>query len=191
MKNEPSNPLRFDRRRKLGRTVPRGHCWRRHPQGPGAERSSHRPQFPGPGYSPAGRRRVAGPVEAVGDEPTFIQSVLPEHLDNVDFTFFARMKTSPAIPGRWPARRAATSSTSRMRWRASPECCCARRGWSANWESPPRWSSGSYGRHCPSGCRGAGLLLLRAQKVGKIARAVVTAFEPASEHGKPGHGRIA
>ncbi len=30
-----------------------------------------------------------GQLEAVGDEPTFIQSVLPEHLDNVDFTFFA------------------------------------------------------------------------------------------------------
>src|ERR1019366_5504625 len=30
-----------------------------------------------------------GQVEAVGEEPTFIRSVLPEHLDNVDFTFFA------------------------------------------------------------------------------------------------------
>ena len=30
------------------------------------------------------------------------------------------------------------------------------------------------------------LLLLRAQKVGKIARAVATVFEPASEHGKRG-----
>ena len=28
-------------------------------------------------------------LEAVGEEPTFIQSVLPEHLENVDFTFFA------------------------------------------------------------------------------------------------------
>src|SRR6185369_5247224 len=30
-----------------------------------------------------------GQLQAVGEEPTFIQSVLPEHLDNVDFTFFA------------------------------------------------------------------------------------------------------
>src|SRR5215831_16843624 len=30
-----------------------------------------------------------GQLEAVGDEPTFIQSVLPEHMENVDFTFFA------------------------------------------------------------------------------------------------------
>ncbi len=30
-----------------------------------------------------------GQLEAVGEEPTFIQSVLPEHLENVDFTFFA------------------------------------------------------------------------------------------------------
>src|SRR5271167_3785510 len=30
-----------------------------------------------------------GQLEAVGEEPTFIRSVLPEHLENVDFTFFA------------------------------------------------------------------------------------------------------
>ena len=30
-----------------------------------------------------------GQLEAIGDEPTFIQSVLPEHMENVDFTFFA------------------------------------------------------------------------------------------------------
>ena len=30
-----------------------------------------------------------GQLEAVGEEPNFIQSVLPEHLENVDFTFFA------------------------------------------------------------------------------------------------------
>src|SRR3974390_3819240 len=30
-----------------------------------------------------------GQLEAVGDEPTFIQSVLPEHVEKVDFTFFA------------------------------------------------------------------------------------------------------
>ena len=30
-----------------------------------------------------------GQLEAVGDEPTFIQSVLPEHMEDIDFTFFA------------------------------------------------------------------------------------------------------
>src|SRR5271169_4635609 len=30
-----------------------------------------------------------GQLDAVGEEPTFIQSVLPEHLENADFTFFA------------------------------------------------------------------------------------------------------
>src|SRR6202451_3355890 len=30
-----------------------------------------------------------GQLEAVGEEPTFIQSVLPEHLENVGFTFCA------------------------------------------------------------------------------------------------------
>ena len=30
-----------------------------------------------------------GQIEQVGDEATFIQSLLPEHLTNVDFAFFA------------------------------------------------------------------------------------------------------
>ena len=30
-----------------------------------------------------------GQLDAVGDEPTFIQNVLPEHMESVDFTFFA------------------------------------------------------------------------------------------------------
>src|ERR1700733_8737574 len=30
-----------------------------------------------------------GQLQAVGEEPTFIQSVLPEHLNDVDFSFFA------------------------------------------------------------------------------------------------------
>ena len=30
-----------------------------------------------------------GQLQTIGEEPTFIQSVLPEHLENVDFTFFA------------------------------------------------------------------------------------------------------
>src|SRR6266566_4118972 len=30
-----------------------------------------------------------GQLDAVGEEPTFIQSVRPEHFDRVDFTFFA------------------------------------------------------------------------------------------------------
>src|ERR1039457_5607709 len=34
-----------------------------------------------------------GQLEAIGEEPTFIQSVLPEHLENVDFTFFAADET--------------------------------------------------------------------------------------------------
>ena len=52
-----------------------------------------------------------GQVDAVGDEPTFIQTVLPEHLENVDFTFFTADEPSPATRGRWRATQAATSST--------------------------------------------------------------------------------
>ncbi len=43
----------------------------------------------------------------MGEEPTFIQSVLPEHLENVDFTFFAADETFTR--NTWPMARKAGS----------------------------------------------------------------------------------
>ena len=48
-----------------------------------------------------------GQLEAVGEEPTFIQSVLPEHLENVDFTFFASDESFTR--NTWPMARKAGS----------------------------------------------------------------------------------
>ena len=48
-----------------------------------------------------------GQMEAVGEEPTFIQSVLPEHLENVDFTFFA--SDEDFTRSTWPMARKAGS----------------------------------------------------------------------------------
>src|SRR5215472_13729248 len=48
-----------------------------------------------------------GQLEAVGDEPTFIQSVLPEHMEGVDFTFFA--SDDKFTRGTWNLARKAAS----------------------------------------------------------------------------------
>src|ERR1039458_8958797 len=52
-----------------------------------------------------------GQLEAVGEEPTFIQSVLPEHMENVDFTFFAGDETFTR--NTWPMARKAGSDAAR------------------------------------------------------------------------------
>src|ERR1039458_6373092 len=46
---------------------------------------------------------LLGQLEAVGEETTFIQGVLPEHLENVDFTFFAADET--LTRNTWPMAR--------------------------------------------------------------------------------------
>src|SRR5208283_836636 len=45
--------------------------------------------FPAQGVRLLDDDESLGQLEAVGEEPTFIQRVLPEHLENIDFTFFA------------------------------------------------------------------------------------------------------
>src|ERR1700690_2134182 len=50
---------------------------------------------------------LLGQLEAVGEEPTFIQSVLPEHLENVDFAFFAT--DEGFTRNTWPMAKAARS----------------------------------------------------------------------------------
>jgi hypothetical protein len=88
-----------------------------------------------------------GQLEAVGDEPTFIQSVLPEHMDNVDFTFFA---SDPQFTrDTWSyAKKAgsdiidlsyyATGSVDRTRDRQSS----ARRSWKRTYTGRPPCSHG-------------------------------------------------
>src|SRR5581483_8820338 len=91
-----------------------------------------------------------GQVQAVGEEPTFIQSVLPEHLENVDFTFFA-----------------SDENYTRDTWKLASD-------------------AGSDIIDLSYALEGQPGVLLRAQKVGKLTRSIVTILEPASEHGRSG-----
>lgn len=128
-----------------------------------------------------------GQVDAVGDEPTFIQTVLPEHLENVDFTFFA-------------SDEGFTRSTFDMAKNSGSDIIdlsYALEGKDGVSLRAP-WIERELGVTPSIDFGGApvviahpaaivlALLMLRIQKVSPIARAVVTVFEPASEHGRRG-----
>ena len=128
-----------------------------------------------------------GQLQAVGEEPTFIQSVLPEHLDNVDFTFFASDENFTRET--WKMARGAGSDIIDLSYGLEGEPDVLLR---APWIErelgiTPRidFSDAPVVVAHPAAIVLA-LLLLRAQKVGKIARAIVTVLEPASEHGRRG-----
>ncbi len=128
-----------------------------------------------------------GQLEAVGEEPTFIQSVLPEHLENVDFTFFAADETFSR--NTWPMARKAGSDIIDLSYGLENEKGVLLR---APWVERelglgPRvdFTPVPVAIAHPAAVVLA-LLMLRAQKVGSIARAVATVFQPASEYGKRG-----
>jgi len=128
-----------------------------------------------------------GQVDAVGDEPTFIRSVMPEHLENVDFTFFASDESYTRDT--WQMARQASSDIIDLSYALESEP-------SVRIRSP--WVERELGVAPTIDFGGApvciahpaavvlALLLLRIKKACSIERAVVTAFEPASEHGRRG-----
>jgi len=128
-----------------------------------------------------------GQVDTVGDEPTFIQSVLPEHLENVDFTFFASDETYTR--NTWQMARNAGSDIIDLSYALESEPGVSLRA---------PWIERELGITPAIDFGGApvcvahpaavvmALLLLRLQKVDSISRAVVTILEPASEHGRRG-----
>ena len=128
-----------------------------------------------------------GQVDAVGDEPTFIQNVLPEHLEDVDFTFFASDESFTR--NTWQMARKAGSDIIDLSYALEGESGASLR---APWVERelgalPRIDfGGAPVASSSSGGHGAGAAALRVQKAGRIARAVVTALEPASEHGRRG-----
>ena len=128
-----------------------------------------------------------GQLEAVGEEPTFIQSVLPEHLENVDFTFFAADETFTR--NTWPMARKAGSDIIDLSYGLENEKgVLLRSPWverELNLSPRVDFTPVPVTIAHPAAVVLA-LLMLRAQKVGKIARAVTTIFQPASEHGKRG-----
>ena len=98
-----------------------------------------------------------GQLEAVGDEPTFIQSVLPEHLDNVDFTFFASEENFTREI--WPMARKAGSDIVDLSYALEGQAGVLLR---APWverelgATPTRALRGSDGCSSASGSSGAG-----------------------------------
>jgi len=128
-----------------------------------------------------------GQLEAVGEEPTFIQSVLPEHLENVDFTFFASDEnfTRTALP---MARKSGSDVIDLSYALEAEKGVVLRAPWierELGIAPTVSFTTTPVAIAHPAAVVLA-LLLLRAQKAGNIARAVATAFEPASERGKRG-----
>ena len=128
-----------------------------------------------------------GQLEAVGDEPTFIQSVLPEHLERVDFTFFA--SDDQFTRNIWEFAKKAGSDIIDLSYGLEGQDGVVLR---APWVereigTVPRVDLGiAPVRVAHPAAIVLALLLLRAGKAAKVARANVTAFEPASERGKRG-----
>ena len=128
-----------------------------------------------------------GQLEAVGDEPTFIQSVLPEHMDNVDFTFFA--SDAQFTRNTWNYAKKAGSDIIDLSYALEGQDGVVLR---APWiereiGKVPRVDLGSAPvRVAHPAAMVLALLLLRAGKAGKVTRSIVTVFEPASERGKRG-----
>ena len=128
-----------------------------------------------------------GQLQAVGEEPTFIQSVLPEHLENVDFTFFASDENYTRDT--WKMARSAGSDIIDLSYALEGQPgVLLRAPWVERELGAPAkidFSDAPVVIAHPAAVVLA-LLLLRAQKVGKIARAIATVLEPASEHGRRG-----
>jgi len=128
-----------------------------------------------------------GQLQAVGEEPTFIQSVLPEHLESADFTFFASDENYTRDT--WKMASNAGSDIIDLSYALEKEPGVLLR---APWVerelgATPKidFSDAPVVVAHPAAIVLA-LLLLRAQKVGKIVRSIATVLEPASEHGRRG-----
>ncbi len=128
-----------------------------------------------------------GQVDAVGDEPTFIQSVMPEHLENVDFTFFA--SDEAYTRNTWQLARGAGSDIIDLSYALEGQDGVSLR---APWVerelgiTPSIDFGGAPVVIAHPAATALALLLLRIQKVSPIKSVVATVFEPASEHGRRG-----
>ena len=127
-----------------------------------------------------------GQIEQVGDEATFIQSLLPEHLANVDFAFFA---SDPDFTTKtWQQSRNAGSEIIDLSYALESEKDVQLR---APWIERELGKTQLSLRTNPvviahPAATVLALLLIRAGRAGAIRSAVATVFEPASEQGKRG-----
>lgn len=128
-----------------------------------------------------------GQVDTVGDEPTFIQSVMPEHLESVDFAFFACDEFYTR--NTWQMAKKAGSDIIDLSYALEGEKDVLLRSPWVERElgvAPALDFSGGPVCIAHPAATVLALLLVRFQKVCAVSRAVVTAFEPASEHGRRG-----
>jgi aspartate-semialdehyde dehydrogenase len=126
-----------------------------------------------------------GQLDAVGDEATFIQSVRPEQFEDVDVAFFASLPEFTA-----------------QHWKLAAQAGCRIVDLSYALENEPGavvrspWLEQELGREAgvsdgpvivahPASAVLA-LLNVRIMRLAPVSRAVVTMFEPASEHGRRG-----
>lgn len=128
-----------------------------------------------------------GQLESVGDEISFIQSVRAEQFDKVDFTFFA--SDQDCTRNTWKTARDAGSAIVDLSFALEDEPdAVVRSPWIerqlAKPIAPELQPGPSVVAH-PAAVVLA-ILLLRAQKAGRIQKVVATVFEPASEHGQKG-----
>jgi aspartate-semialdehyde dehydrogenase len=128
-----------------------------------------------------------GQLEAVGDEPTFIQSVLPEHIEGVDFTFFASEENFTRST--WSMAKKAGSDIIDLSYglEGQPDVLLRAPWVEREIGSVPRVDlAGAPVRVAHPAAMVLALLLLRVGHVAKLSHAIATAFEPASERGKRG-----
>jgi aspartate-semialdehyde dehydrogenase len=127
-----------------------------------------------------------GQLDAVGDEATFVQSVLPEHLEHADLAFFA---SEPKFTHKhWATARKAGAAIVDLSYALEDEPGALVR---SPWVEPEA-GDGAAAPEAPvvvaahPAATVMALLLLRAQKAAGLRRAVANIFEPASEHGRRG-----
>ncbi len=128
-----------------------------------------------------------GQLDAVGDEPTFIQNVLPEHMESVDFTFFA--SDDSFTRNTWGiAKKAGSDIIDLSNGLEDVAGVVLRAPWvERELGYVPRVDLGSKPvRIAHPAAIVLALLLVRAGRAGKVASSNVTVFEPASERGKRG-----
>ena len=130
---------------------------------------------------------ATGQLDAVGEEPTFIQSIRPEQFEKVDFSFFA---CDPQTTLRnWQSARSAGSAVIDLSYALENEAAVQVR---SPWVSlaldgavPVDLETTAVVAAHPAAVVLA-LLLVRAQNAGAIRHANATIFEPVSENGKLG-----
>jgi aspartate-semialdehyde dehydrogenase len=128
-----------------------------------------------------------GQVDSVGDEPTFIQSVLPDQFTGVDFTFFA--SEAPFTSNSWHMAQTASSEIIDLSYALESQ---------PNAQLRAPWIDRELGRDFSKQLASVpvvlahpaavslALIFLRLKKVGAIHHAAATVLEPASEHGRKG-----